>query len=226
MTRSLSRTRLLRIYHRLLEHYGPQQWWPAESDLEMMIGAILVQNTSWRNAARAIDVLRDADLLDARRLLDLPIEQLEEHLQSCGYFRIKTRRLRNLLHLIVDKFDGQLDRMWQLDAEPLRRLLLGVNGVGPETADSIVLYAARQPRFVVDKYTWRVLVRHGWISSSAKYDDMQTLFERRLPADVKLFGEFHALLVRVGNDRCKSQPHCDGCPLRSMLPRSGPVELT
>ncbi|MEK6246773.1 MAG: hypothetical protein N2C12_01255, partial [Planctomycetales bacterium] len=151
------------VYQRLLEAYGPQHWWPADSALEILVGAVLVQNTAWKNVEKAMKNLHDRDLLSIRPLYDLPAEELEELLRPAGYFRIKTRRLRNLLDYIVREYDGSLDAMFAVDMETLRSQLLRVNGVGQETADSILLYAANKPIFVVDTYTHRILKRHGWI---------------------------------------------------------------
>ncbi len=222
MPRRVTRQKLHEIFQRLLDHYGPQYWWPAACDFEMMLGAVLVQNTSWQNALRAIEAIRAADLLDLQRLYALPNRQLSELLKSCGYYRVKAKRLRNLLRLVVDDFGGELDRLWSLPTDELRATLLSVNGIGPETADCLMLYGARKPRFVVDKYTWRVLTRHDWIDPKAKYAEIQQWFEHRLAADVPLFNEFHALLVKVGNDRCRATPRCEGCPLECLLPRGGP----
>ncbi len=209
---------LTTAYDRLLAAYGPQGWWPAESALEVMVGAVLVQNTAWVNVERAMDQLRARDLLDARRLYDLPPTDLETLIRPAGAFRVKARRLRNLLRLIVDDYGGSLESLLGGQTEPLRTALLKVNGIGPETADSILLYAAQRPRFVVDAYTRRVLERHGWIGKKPTYEAMQQLFERHLDPEPSLFNEYHALLVAVGKHHCRPQPQCEGCPLESMLP--------
>lgn len=219
----MSRT-LHQAYEVLHESLGPQEWWPGESPFEVMVGAILVQNTSWRNVARAIALLKEEALLDPSRLFALPPQDLEELLRPVGYFRIKAQRLRNLLHLIVEDFGGSVERLLELDVQTLRETLLSVSGIGPETADSIVLYAAHKPSFVVDTYTHRIFARHGWIDYAAGYYDIKDYCEGALPQDVQLYNELHALLVHVGHHWCKRAPRCDACPLEPLLPEGGIVE--
>jgi endonuclease-3 related protein len=216
---------LSNAYSLLFDAFGPQHWWPGQSGFEMMIGAMLTQNTSWRNVERAINNLRRADLIEPHALYAVSLEELEELLQPAGYFRIKARRLRSLLEFLVERYDGSLDVMFQTPLPELRRQLLAVHGVGPETADSILLYAGRLPSFVVDAYTHRIFARHGWISFDADYQQIQDYIQDELPADVPLYNEFHALLVRVGKDYCrKGNPRCAECPLRKLLPQGGPRE--
>ncbi|MCR4410913.1 MAG: endonuclease III domain-containing protein, partial [Thermoguttaceae bacterium] len=188
------------------------------------VGAVLVQNTAWQNVRKAIDNLRQADLLDPRALYAVPAEELEELIRPAGYYRVKARRLRNLLKLVVERYGGSLEAMFRTPLAALREQLLSVHGVGPETADSILLYAGNLPTFVVDTYTYRVFARHGWVAFDATYDDLQEHFESGLPADVALYNEYHALLVRVGKEHCGKSPRCEGCPLENMLPRGGPLE--
>jgi len=216
---------LLDLYDELFAAFGPQHWWPGDSPLEVVVGAVLVQNTAWSNVVRAIDNLKQRRLMHIGRLVDLPHAELEELLQPAGYFRVKARRLRNVLEWLVREHQGSLDRLFALPLEEARRQLLGVNGVGPETADSILLYAGELPKFVVDAYTRRLLVRHGWLAPPATYDQMQQLFEKRLEPDVQLFNEYHALIVRLGHEYCRKKPRCESCPLRRRLPRCGPLEL-
>ncbi|MEE9602232.1 MAG: endonuclease III domain-containing protein [Thermoguttaceae bacterium] len=212
------------VYGRLLEAFGPQQWWPGDSPFEVMVGAVLTQNTNWKNVERAINNLREADLLDPRALYDVPPEELEELIRPAGYFRLKTQRLRSLLQLLVERYDGSLEKMFAVDLTTLRHELLGVHGIGPETADSILLYAAEMPSFVVDTYTHRILSRHGWIGFDADYHAIRDYMQSSLPEDVALYNEYHALLVRLGKDYCrKSNPKCDQCPLAGMLPAGGPL---
>ncbi|QDU54868.1 endonuclease III domain-containing protein [Aeoliella mucimassa] len=213
------------LYETMLAACGPQHWWPGESPLEVVVGAVLVQNTAWRNVERAIANLKTHELLDVERLHRAPTEQLETLLQPAGYFRVKTKRLQNVIRFLVDQHGGSLDRLFELSIDDARQQLLSVNGVGPETADSILLYAGSLPRFVVDAYTRRILLRHNWIEPPATYEAMQQLFERRLAPDVDLYNEYHALIVRVGNEYCRAKPKCESCPLRSYLPRSGPCEI-
>ncbi len=213
------------VYKRLFESFGPQHWWPGDSPFEVMIGAVLVQNTSWKNVERAIDNLRQSALLEPHALYEVPIEELEELIRPAGYFRIKARRLHSLLEFYVTRYDGSSEAMRQAPVEQLRHELLGVHGIGPETADSILLYALELPVFVVDTYTYRILTRHGWIDFDADYETIQDYFESGLPLDAGLFNEYHALLVRVGNRFCrKTSPKCDECPLADMLPEAGPLE--
>ena len=213
-----------RAYQRLLDHFGPQDWWPGDSPLEVMIGAVLTQNTNWKNVEKAIANLRDADLLDVDALYELPTEELAELIRPAGYYRLKADRLHNLITLLVERYGGSIESMRSLDIVDLREQLLSVNGVGPETADAILLYALRRPTFVVDTYTHRVAARHGWIDFSAGYDELQELFGSRLPLDAAMFNEYHALLVRVGKQHCGRRPKCEGCPLEPMLADGGPLE--
>ena len=213
------------VYRRLFDAFGRQHWWPGESPFEVMVGAVLTQNTNWQNVERAIRNLRDADLLEPHALHDVPVEELEELIRPAGYFRVKARRLKSLLDFLVERFDGSLDAMFQTELTELRQQLLEVHGIGPETADSILLYAGGLPSFVVDAYTHRIFARHGWIGFDADYHQIQDYVQSSLPQDVPLFNEFHALLVRLGKDYCrKTGPKCADCPLREMLPVGGPLE--
>ncbi|MBN1589422.1 MAG: endonuclease III domain-containing protein [Pirellulales bacterium] len=215
---------LQEVYQRLIDAYGPQHWWPGESPFEVMIGAILVQNTSWKNVEKAIANLREHDLIEPRALFDVPVEELAELIRPAGYYRMKARRLHNLLRLVVEDHGGDLDAMFAVGVHSLREELLGVNGVGPETADSILLYAGNLPVFVIDTYTLRVMARHGWVEPEIDYHGLQEYFESHVEEDVKLYNEFHALLVRVGHKHCRKTPKCDGCPLADLLPGGRPVE--
>lgn len=217
-------SRLRQAYDRLLAHYGPQHWWPAQTPFEVLVGAILTQNTNWKNVERAIGNLREAGVLQPHALYELPLEELAELIQPAGYFRLKAKRLKNLLRLLVEQYDGSLEAMFATDRESLRTQLLSVNGVGPETADSILLYAGQIPTFVVDTYTHRVLARHGWIDFDADYQSIKEHFESTLEPDVALYNEFHGLLVRVGNEHCRKTANCQGCPLQPMLPGGRPLE--
>ncbi len=212
------------VYERLYGHYGPQHWWPGESALEVMVGAVLTQNTNWKNVERAIENLREAGLLDLESLRRVHVEELAELIRPAGYYRQKARRLHNLLEMIRRRYGGSLETMFAADQQTLRRHLLEVNGIGPETADSILLYAGNLPSFVVDAYTARVFKRHGWIEPEADYHTIQEFCESNLPRDTALFNEFHALLVRVGKEHCGTQPRCQGCPLAPLLPEGGPLD--
>ena len=216
---------LSEIYQRLFTAFGPQHWWPGNSPLEVALGAVLVQNTNWQNVAKAIENLRRADLLQTHALLAVPTEELEELIRPAGYFRIKARRLRSLLEFIVGRYDGSLEGMFSTDLCTLREELLAVHGIGPETADSILLYAGQLPVFVVDTYTHRVFARHGWIGFDADYHAIQDHFQSGLPEDVQLYNEYHALLVRLGKHYCrKKNPKCEQCPLAGLLPDGGPLK--
>lgn len=213
------------VYRRLFEVLGPQHWWPGETPFEVMVGAVLTQNTNWQNVEKAIRNLREADLLEPAALYAAPVEELEELLRPAGYFRVKARRLRSLLAFLMDRYGGSLDAMFAAGVATLREELLALNGIGPETADSILLYAGGMPVFVVDAYTHRILSRHGWIELEADYHQIQDFLQSSLPDDPALFNEFHALLVYIGKHYCRKRaPQCQACPLRDMLPEGGPVE--
>jgi endonuclease-3 related protein len=212
-----------RIYRDLYAAWGPRGWWPAETDLEMMVGAILTQNTAWTNVEKAIERLKQAGALRFRPLHEAPIDELAGWIRPAGYFNVKARRLRALTTLVAGPYQGEVRRLLTEPPERLRAVLLGVNGVGPETADSIVLYAAGQPVFVVDAYTRRFLRRHGWIRGDESYDEVAAVFTGVLPGRAPLFNEYHALIVELGKKHCRARPDCASCPLRSLLPRGGPV---
>ncbi len=213
---------LQEVYDRLLAAYGPQSWWPGESPFEVLVGAILVQNTSWQNVRKAIDNLRQADLMAPHALYSVPADELEELIRPAGYYRVKARRLRNLLALVVTRYGGSLEAMFQTRPSTLREQLLSVNGIGPETADSILLYAAGQPVFVVDAYTRRIMARLGLAGEAASYEKLQQLFMQHLPPDVRLYNEYHALLVALGKNICvKRMPRCGQCPLEDLCPKKG-----
>lgn len=215
---------LQEIYRRLFDAFGPQHWWPGQSPLEVMVGAILVQNTNWTNVQKAIGNLREEGLMEPHRLARLAMAELEELIRPAGYFRVKAKRLHNLIRFVVDRYDGSLDAMFATGLGTLREELLTVNGVGPETADSILLYAGNLPTFVVDTYTHRVMARHGWVGFDADYHQLKDYFESQLADDPAMFNEFHALFVRVGKDHCGKTPRCDGCPLADLLPHGKPLE--
>jgi endonuclease-3 related protein len=210
------------VYDRLLMRFGPQRWWPGDSPFEVMLGAVLVQNTSWKNVERAIENLREAGLLDPHRLDKLPQTELEELIRPAGYWRLKARRVRNLLSWLVGRHSGSLDALSAVPDDVLRAELLAIHGIGPETADSIMLYALARRTFVVDAYTARVLVRHGWIDAEADYHQIREHFESGLAGDTAMFNEYHALLVRLGKEYCRKTPRCQDCPLEDLLPEGGP----
>jgi endonuclease III related protein len=213
------------VYERLFKAFGHQHWWPGQSPFEVMVGAVLTQNTNWQNVEKAIGNLRQNDLLDPHALYNVPAEELEELLRPAGYFRIKARRLRSLLEFLISRYEGSLGAMFQTDLQTLREELLSVNGIGPETADSILLYAGNLPIFVVDAYTYRIFSRHGWIGFDADYHQTQDYIQSSLPDDPQLYNEYHALLVHAGKHYCrKTNPKCRECPLNDMLPVGGLLE--
>jgi endonuclease-3 related protein len=209
------------IYTSLLDHFGPQSWWPAESPFEVMVGAVLTQNTNWANVSRAIDTLKSENILSPALLQALPLDVLAEKIKPSGYYNLKAKRLKNLLDLLTEEIElsGSLESFFSQDRDMLREKLLQVKGIGPETADSILLYAAEKPIFVVDAYTHRFLVRHGLIGEESSYQEMQELFMDSLPEEAALYNEYHALIVRLGKEFCKKRnPLCRECPLREFEP--------
>ena len=205
--------KLMDMFDRLLSHFGPQSWWPAETPLEVMIGAILTQNTNWTNVEKAISNLKKEGLISLQHLISLSAADLAQFIRPAGYYNIKAKRLLNLLQFIADHYEGDLTRLFDEDTRTMREALLSVNGVGHETADSIVLYAAHRPVFVVDAYTHRILARHDMAPEEATYHDIQSLFMDHLPEDPALYNEFHALIVLTGKNYCRKTPRCSECPL-------------
>lgn len=215
--------RLLRSFYRdLLAHFGHRSWWPADSPFEVCVGAILAQNTSWKNVVKAMDNLKAVAALDPFRLHEMTHEELAALIVPAGYYNVKARRLGNFVAHLVEAHHGDLASLFSSPVDALRRELLSVNGIGKETADSMILYAANKPIFVVDAYTGRVLKRHGMISENASYDDIQEVFHANLPRETDLFNDFHAQLVAVGHHYCKRVPKCTECPLKAFL--YGPVK--
>ena len=207
-------TERLRVYDLLLEQHGPQGWWPSESPFETMVGAVLVQRTAWANAARAIDSLRRTGLLAPARMRAEPVESLAEHIRASGFFRTKARKLHALC-ACLERYGDDVARMRAAGAARLRSELLAVHGIGPETADAIMLYAVGIPAFVVDAYARRIFSRLGEPSAEESYTRFQRWLIKGLPADAELLGEYHALLVRHGREVCAAhRPRCDACHLR------------
>jgi len=201
------------IYEAMFTRWGEQHWWPARTHMEMIVGAILTQNTAWKNVERAIARLRKEQALTIQTIDQTSAEQLAEWIRPAGYFNIKAKRLQAFTTLVTQEFNGRLQKLFNLPTPDLRETLLSVNGIGPETADSILLYAARRPCFVVDAYTRRVLSRHGWISEQATYDEVAALICQHIPEDIRLYNEYHALIVRLCKEHCKTKPNCALCPL-------------
>ena len=201
------------FYDAMLAAYGPQHWWPGDSPTEVSIGAILTQNTAWRNVERAIENLKRAGALDFAKLHELSVEAIAELIKPSGTFNVKARRLKGFVDWLFERYDGDLDAMFASGLHSLREELLSISGIGRETADAILLYAGEKPTFVVDAYTARILYRHRLIDDTADYDEIKSLFESNLPDDVAMFNEYHALLVQVGKTHCKPRAKCAGCPL-------------
>lgn len=208
---------LMEIYERLLSFFGPRHWWPAKTPFEMIAGAVLTQNTAWGNVERAINNLKREKSLRVRAIYEMDLERLANLVVPAGYYNVKAWRLKNFVNLLVRDYRGSLKRFLRLPLEELRAKLLAINGIGQETADCILLYAAGHPVFVVDSYTRRVLERHRLIAGNADYSQVQTYMEARLPEETKLFNEYHALLVEVGKRFCRRVPRCRGCPLEYLL---------
>jgi endonuclease-3 related protein len=207
---------LVDVYTRLLKHFGAQHWWPADGDFEVIVGAILTQNTSWSNVEKAIANLKRANLLTPNALKRVSVARLARLIRPSGYFNLKAKKLKAFVHFLFDQPRGtrSVSHLFKLDTRTLRDKLLAVYGIGPETADSIILYAARQPIFVVDAYTRRVFARLGLSRENATYDELQAMFMTHLPHDEKLFNEYHALIVALGKNLCvKRAPRCTECPL-------------
>ena len=212
-----SRT-LDRYYETLLARFGPQGWWPARTRLEVILGAVLTQNTAWTNAARAIRRLREAGLLDLRRLRRASQAELEACIRPAGFYRQKAATIRNVIEWLSRAYEGSLHKMFARPPERLREELLAVPGLGPETADAILLYAGGKPFFVADAYTRRILARHALVSPRAGYAAVQEFVHRSLPPNPEIFNEFHALLVEVGKRYCqRREAYCGECPLQDFL---------
>jgi endonuclease-3 related protein len=212
--------KLQEIYCRLYAYFGPRHWWPADSPFEVIVGAILTQNTAWRNVEKAIDNLKGANLLDPKMIYAIDELALARMIRSSGYYQLKAKRLKNFVNFLFERYDGSLDEMFSEEVEELRGKLLEIKGIGPETADSILLYAGGKPVFVVDAYTKRIFSRHNFIDNKATYYAVQDFFMAHLPREVRLFNEYHALIVKLGHLFCRRTPVCEGCPLED---RTGEV---
>ncbi len=219
------------IYSKLLDFFGSQGWWPVVNDknllceyhnnapkneaeaLEICFGAILAQNTNWKNAEKAIINLNKNNLISIGKIIKIKEQKLAEIIKSSGYHNQKSKKLKNFCQFLSENYDGKLQKLFQSNIKKLRDELLSISGIGPETADSIILYAAKKPIFVVDAYTKRIIGRIGY--NEKTYDELQNLFMNSLPNNEKLFNEYHALLVELGKNICKSKPLCEICPIKS-----------
>jgi endonuclease-3 related protein len=219
--RGATRADLLRVYRRLRRRFGHARWWPGETPFEVCVGAILTQNTAWTNVERALDVLRRRGLLAPEPLARLRADEIAPLVRSAGTYNVKARRLAAFVAFLAREFGGRVEAMAEAEPGALRARLLAVDGIGPETADAILLYAAGLPVFVVDAYTRRVFARLGLVGERAGYDEVQRFFSERLPRDAALFNDYHAQIVRLAKDACRTRPLCERCPLDDLCPRRG-----
>lgn len=209
--------RIEAIYEKLHGFFGPQDWWPADSQFEVMVGAVLTQNTNWKNVSKSIGLLKEKGLLSFEALVSLEEQELAELIRSSGYYNLKARRLKNLLQMIENDYDGDIEALFAEGLNGAREQLLTVKGVGPETADSILLYAGNMAVFVVDAYTHRIFSRHQLVPDECDYQTMQEVFMDNLSHDPGMFNEYHALIVRTAKEYCrKSNPLCEKCPINEM----------
>jgi endonuclease-3 related protein len=209
---------LRQVFDLLLETHGRQEWWPGDTPFEVMVGAILTQNTAWSSVELAMANLKDAKVLQQQRILDLPIDELGQLIRPSGYFNQKAKRLHNLCCFLEE--NGGEDGLSRVDTATLRDMLLSINGIGPETADDILLYALERPVFVVDAYTRRIFSRLGMLQGDEGYEAIRSGFEQALGPDTEMFNEYHALIVLHGKETCQTKPHCDQCSL-SVICMSG-----
>jgi len=208
---------LTEMYHLLCKAFGPQHWWPGETPFEIAVGAILTQNTNWGNVEKAINNLKKQNTLNVKAMHNMADKELVLLIKPAGYYNIKAKRLKKFLDFFTNHYKGSIEKMKTEDKKTLREKLLNINGIGPETADSILLYALEKPIFVIDAYTKRVLIRHNVVSEKAGYHELQEIFHKNLPRDTMLFNEYHALFVKLGKDFCKTKPKCEACPLRGAV---------
>ena len=215
--RKPTRQAFLQIYQALRKHFGHRHWWPGETPFEVIVGAVLTQNTAWKNVEKAIKNLKKAGALSLEALHKISDRELAELIRPAGYFNVKAKRLKNVTEFLCNRYDGNLSRMFKEKTEKLREELLAVNGIGEETADSILLYAGNKPVFVVDAYTKRVFERHRYFKGGETYQEIQKIFTELLPRKTGLYNDYHAQIVEAGKDFCRKTHHCDACPLRSLL---------
>jgi endonuclease-3 related protein len=204
------------IYRRLYRAFGPQHWWPGESPFEIAVGAILTQNTNWGNVEKAIENLKREKALNAKSIHGIRVDKLASLIKPAGYFNVKAKRLKAFIDFLMNEYHGSMERIKCEEMETLRMKLLDVHGIGPETADSILLYAIDKPAFVIDAYTRRVLSRHNIIRHDDSYKSIQDVFHSTLKREANLFNEYHALFVRLGKTYCRKKQRCEGCPLEGI----------
>jgi len=207
---------LLDIYNRLTAEYGTQHWWPSETPFEVIIGAILTQSAAWTNVEKAINNLKSAAALSAEKMQNMPLTELAALIRPSGYYNAKAKKLKAFVSFLDEHYNNDLDELFASDIRQLRELLLAVHGIGEETADSIILYAANKPVFVIDAYTRRIFSRLGLMPTEASYTEFQRYFMNNLPADARMFNEYHALLVNLGKMTCRKVPVCNTCCLKAI----------
>ena len=207
------RQQLMIIFETLLYAFGPRHWWPGDSPLEVMVGAVLTQNTSWRNVEKAIANMKDRRIMDLTRLAEIDERELADIIRSAGFYNVKSRRLKAFIVDFHGRFNGTIEGTAAMTTRALRNYLLNISGIGPETADSILLYALERPLFVVDAYTKRFLKNHRILVGGGDYHEVQRFFVDNLPENIYIFNEFHALIVRLCQQHCKKKPDCTRCPL-------------
>ena len=208
---------LMLIYRKMFDHFGPQGWWPGDTPLEIIVGAILTQNTAWTNVEKAISNLkRSGALKSPANIIKMSGKRLARLIRPAGYYNVKSQRLRNFFSFLSSEYGGSLGKMASQETGTLRKELLEVNGIGPETCDSILLYAFNRSVFVIDAYTKRIFSRHGFIKEDISYDEARSFFMSRLPDDRRLFNEYHALIVRLGKELCRKKPCCNQCPIKNI----------
>ncbi len=211
------REELIAIYDRLYRFFGPQHWWPGESKFEIIVGAILTQSVSWKNVEVAIDNLKKQGLLTVEGIAGIERDKLAQLIKPTLYYNQKADKLKRFCAYIKENYGGDILKLLDKNTTDLRSELLSIKGIGRETADSIILYAAQKPIFVVDAYTRRIFHRMGFFKEDEGYQDMQDFFMSNLPSDVKMFNEYHALIVALGKEYCTlKNPVCDKCPLNAM----------
>ena len=216
--------KLLEIYQYLFDHFGPRGWWPAKSSFEVIVGAILTQSVSWRNVEKAILRMSQIGVLDPVAMRNLPQEQLEDLIRSTRYYRMKAKKLKAFLCFLHDNYHDNLEKLLNQPLDKLRQELLSIYGLGPETVDSILLYAGGLPIFVVDAYTRRIFYRLGYWEPKISYDQMQKYFHQHLAAETQLYNEYHALIVGLGHSYCRQTPRCESCPINSLCHWEGKEE--
>ena len=208
---------LFPIYQILHKALGPQHWWPGDTEFEMMTGAVLTQNTSWRNVEKALNNLKEKNFLSMKKLYRVSVSKLAQLIRPAGYFNLKAKRLKALVHWLKESCSGKIGQLRNFGTETLRNRLLDIYGIGPETADSILVYALKKKSFVIDAYTKRIFSRHGFLKEENSYAMFKDIFEKALPKKIKIYNEYHALIVKIGKDFCRKIPKCSACPLEGDL---------